>query len=113
MKHFLVRLVFEVTVNDMHQHFDEQLRLFYGETSQEARGVAQATGENEEQQFVNMSGDVISWTFSGISEIIVLTGLGQGALLHSESNFSADPDSYSRYIAAKSFAVTDKNPTFA
>ena len=112
MKAFIIKLVFEVTVGGEHQHFDEQARLFNALSPHEALEAANGLGDEEAQQFVNKSGEMIAWRFFGVTEIIEITGKSNGTLLFSESRYNEDVKGYAGYIRSKAIAVTGRIPTF-
>jgi hypothetical protein len=112
MKTFIIKLVFEVTVGGEHQHFDEQMRVFTSLSSEEALNEAADIGDAEAQQFVNRAGDMIEWKFSGITDIIEISGKSNGSLLYSQSKHNEDVREYNLFVGSKSIAIKRGVPTF-
>jgi hypothetical protein len=80
MNHYLVKIVYRIICGDgMHTpQFDEQLRLIYADSTDEAFEKATVIGQNEQETFYNQKEQLIQWKFIDVSEIHTLTQMVHG-----------------------------------
>lgn len=113
MKKFLIRLVFEVKVNECHDHFDEQWRLVERYSQAEALEAAIKMGGAESSTFGSADGSIVEWVFVHLADCIDLSGHPAGGLLLSLSSYPEDAPSYRAFVKSRGEEILSKNPTFA
>lgn len=78
MHPYFIKLLFRVVQVQPEIQFEEQFRMIYAGNKDEALIKAQLIGEKEEETFLNIHGEVVSWEFSGISGIQCITSMQDG-----------------------------------
>jgi len=85
-KWFVVKIIYQIMFekNSDKYQFDEQLRLIIATNKTEAIAKATLIGKENEEQFVNNSGEVVFWKFVGITEIMEHNHITNGTELYSQ-----------------------------
>jgi Domain of unknown function (DUF4288) len=98
MNWYLIKIVFQVIINenDTAAKFDEQLRIIFAPSKDEAFNKATALGRAEEGSVINTaSSNPITWKFINVSSLYQLKELLDGAEIY----FSTyETDSAEKYI---------------
>lgn len=113
MEKYLVKLVFQVQVEDQTHEFDEQMRVIAARNAAEAFYKARSLGKREEAVFKSREEKNISWLFIDVVDIYGLEGAGDGEQLYSRSYQLPDEQSYIHYVKQKSMEIQVKNLIFA
>ena len=113
MKKFLIRLVFEVRVDERHDHFDEQWRLTEGCNMAQALEAAMEMGKAGTSTFASADGSMVEWMFVHLADCIDLSDHPSGALLLSLSTYQDDVSSYRAFVWTRADKILSKKPTFA
>jgi len=114
MKRYLVRLVFNVSVNHGadNSEFDSQMRVIRAFNSEDAFFKAREAGRREEGTVHSTCG-VVNWQFIDVCDLYDLEELGDGDQVFSETQKYTDSQSYITYIRHKSMELQVKNCSFA
>ncbi len=98
MKWYLIKIVFQVTINpnDTVARFDEQLRIIFAPSKNEAFKKAMALGRAEEECIINTgTNKPITWKFINVSSLYQLKELLDGAEIYFNTY---ETDSAEEYI---------------
>jgi len=111
MHWYLAKIVFRIICGDGHHtpQFDEQLRLVQAHNEDEAFFKAQAFGEQEEVNFLNVENKEVQWQFINVSELYRLSALIDGAELYSRINETDDAEEYIGLIHKKAQSIQEKS----
>ncbi len=103
MKWYLAKIVYQIVCGngDHPAQFDEQLRLIYANTEQEAFTKGCDVGKKEEETFYNQRQQLVTWRFINVSEIHSLSPLTDGAEVFSRINEVDDADAYCSFVHIK------------
>ena len=113
MNQYLIKLVFDVSVDRTHQHFDEQWRVFMSLTRREALRAAVDTGSDESVSFVSEGGVCCEWRFVHVADCVELAGRSAGELVISLSKFDDDVAGYRSFVLKRGEEImSEKKPTF-
>jgi hypothetical protein len=114
MKKYLVKLIFNVSVNQGadNSEFDSQMRVIRAFSSEDAFYKAREAGRREEGTVQSPSGQV-NWRFIDVCELYDLEELGDGDQVFSETRKYTDSQSYITYIRHRSMELQVKNCSFA
>jgi len=83
MQVFVVELIFKIDCADVRSvQYEEQWRLVYAGSRQEALEQAREIGRQEEATFPDRLGRLVSWQFVAVKSVEAIS-LSQGALLFS------------------------------
>ena len=109
MKKYLVKLIFQVTIDGKHDHFDEQLRMVLASGAPQALEEATGLGAGEACDFLNLNLEKVRWRFVEVCDIIELNSFENGQLLCSVSNTESDCEGYMRYLKQRALAIREKH----
>ena len=103
MNWYLAKIVYRIICGDGDHtaQFDEQLRLIYASTKEDAFYKAQQTGKKEEEKFYNLKQELVQWQFINVSELYQLSGLIDGAELYSRIEERDNADQYIEVVNQK------------
>jgi hypothetical protein len=115
MKTYLAKLIFNINIENGKDasEFDEQIRLIESVSIEDALYKARMIGKKEEETFVNVAHELVSWQFVDVCDLYALEDLRDGQQLYSTSVRSNDSSSYIQYIRNKSMEIQAKTLTFA
>jgi len=101
MKPYTVRLVFRILHGeDTHSGvFEEQIRLLFAESKEEADEKARAIGVAENFTLPQIETGFVKWEFVGILELNQVDDLSDGMLLTSISRETSDPKGFLKYLS--------------
>jgi len=96
MNWYLAKIVYRIICGDGDHtaQFDEQLRLVYASTKENAFYKAQQTGKKEEEKFYNLKQELVQWQFINVSELYKLSDLIDGAELYSRIEERENAEAY-------------------
>ena len=96
MNWYLAKIVYRIICGDGDHtaQFDEQLRLIYASTKEDAFYKAQQTGKKEEEKFYNLKQELVQWQFINVSELYKLSDLIDGAELYSRIEERENAEAY-------------------
>ena len=103
MSWYLAKLVFRIICGDG-QHtaqFDEQLRLLYAGSKDEAYEKARNLGNRETDVFFNQHRQLVQWQFIDTSELYLLHELIDGAELYSRIEEKDNAEEYIHVVNQK------------
>ncbi|MFT3979168.1 MAG: DUF4288 domain-containing protein [Ferruginibacter sp.] len=103
MNWYLAKIVFRIVcgAGDHTAQFDEQLRLINAASKQEAFDKAVEVGRSEEDMFMNIHQQPVSWTFIDVSELYRMEELLDGAEIFSKIKEVEDGEHYTDIIHNK------------
>jgi hypothetical protein len=103
MSWFLAKIVFRIVCGDGDHtpQFDEQLRLIYADSMEEAFLKAGKTGKQGEETFYNKKQQLVQWRFINVSEIYKISKLIDGAELYSRIEEKDDAEAYIHVVNQK------------
>ncbi len=103
MKWYLAKIVYQIVCGDGDHlgQFDEQLRLIYANTAEEAFIKGCAVGKKEEEIFYNQRQQLVTWRFINVPELHSLSPLTDGAEVFSWINEVDDADAYCSFVHTK------------
>ena len=115
MKHFLVKLMFNIDIdNGSHaSQFDEQIRIVESYTLEDAFHKARTIGKREEETFVNSENKMVNWKFIDVVDVYELEAIKDGEQIYSNTHENSDRYSFINYIKQKAMVIQAKNLTFA
>ena len=107
MNWYLAKIVFRIVCgNGEHTpQFDEQLRLVFAATKEEAFHKAQQTGAKEAETFFNRKEQLVQWQFVNVSELYRLSELIDGAELYSRIEEKDNADQYIQIVNQKAASI--------
>lgn len=110
MKWYLAKLVYRIVCGTGKHtaQFDEQLRVIFAHSQEEALEKATRIGEEEAEDFYNHKQQLVSWRFINVSELYPLHALIDGAELYSSIREVEDADSYTSFVHHKAAVLTEK-----
>src|SRR5690349_1088525 len=84
MNWYIAKIVFGITTEtSQKQQFDEQLRLIYADSLEEAFLKARTIGLSEEDSFLNDKNHLVKWEFINVPELTLVKNLEDGVEVHS------------------------------
>lgn len=85
MKWFVAKVCYQIVTQDRHaqDQFDEQFRLVFAGSEEEAFRKAELLGLTEEERFLNRDGLPVHWKWVGVTELSEVKKLYDGAELFS------------------------------
>ena len=115
MKRYLVKLMFNVNINNgaNNSEFDEQVRIIESASIENAFLKARSIGRKEEETFMNDLNEPIKWLFIDVVEIYPLEDIKDGEQVYSNTRKIKDTGSFISYIRQKSMEIQAKSLTFA
>jgi hypothetical protein len=107
MNWYLAKIVYRIICGDGDHtaQFDEQLRLVYAKTKEDAFIKAQQTGKKEEEKFYNLKQELVQWQFINVSELYKIGEMIDGAELYSRIEEKDDGDQYTEVINKKAQGI--------
>ena len=101
MKPYIARLVFRIFHGEEQDTavFEEQLRLLFAESAEEADEKAREIGIAENVTLPQIETGYVKWEFIGIMELHQPDELSNGLLLTSISRETSDPKGFLEYLA--------------
>lgn len=107
MNWYLAKIVYRIICgNGEHTaQFDEQLRLIYATSKEEAFNKARHTGKKEEETFYNQKQELVQWQFINVSELYKIGEMIDGAELYSRIEEKDDGDNYANIINKKAQGI--------
>ena len=107
MNWYLAKIVYRIICgNGEHAaQFDEQLRLIYAITKEDAFYKAQQTGKKEEETFSNLKQELVQWRFINVSELYRIGEMIDGAELYSRIEEKDDGDIYVDIVHKKAQGI--------
>jgi hypothetical protein len=103
MNSYLAKFVYRIICGDGHHNpqFDEQLRVIFANSKQQAYYKALEFGKKEEENFYNQKQQLVQWQFINVSELHLLNELVDGAELYSRIEEKENAESYIHTINKK------------
>jgi hypothetical protein len=107
MNWYLAKIVYRIICGDGDHaaQFDEQLRLVYATTKEDAFYKAQQIGKNEEETFYNLKQELVQWRFINVSELYKIGEMIDGAELYSRIEEKDNGDVYTEVINKKAQGI--------
>ena len=101
---YLAKLSFQIICGEGNHkaQFDEQLRLIYAGSKDEAIEKAGLLGKKDEEMFLNQRQQLVQWNFVTVSELYKLSELIDGAEIYSRIEETDQPESYLDILLKKS-----------
>ena len=111
MNWYLAKIVYRIICGngDHTPQFDEQLRLVYASTREEAFYKAQHTGKKEEETFYNLKQELVKWQFINVSELYRVGEMIDGAEIYSRIEERDDGDAYTDVVNKKAEGILYSN----
>ena len=109
MKWYLAKIVFKIISGEgthMSQ-FDEQLRLINAANIEQALEKAYATGQSNEDMFLNEKNQLVQWKFLNVPELFEMGQFQDGMEIYSRIQEAEDGDSYQDFINAKALRISN------
>ncbi len=96
MSKYIAKIVFQIVSGDGKHtpQFDEQFRLFEAKTENEALEKARAKGKKEETSFLNEKKEIVLWKYIGVTELMELQDMADGAQIYSCTQEAEDENNY-------------------
>ncbi|HOY94679.1 MAG TPA: DUF4288 domain-containing protein [Catalimonadaceae bacterium] len=107
MHTFLTTLVFQIFIenhNGMAQ-FDEQVRLIEAPDLETAWEKARCLGFQEQDEFLNHLGRLVSWNFIAVADVFPLSRISDGGHVYSVTHEADDASVFIGQIREKSKAT--------
>lgn len=103
MNWYLAKFVYQIICGDGKHtpQFDEQLRLVFAFSSEEALLKSRNIGVQEEEVFENQKLQLVQWKFIDVTELYVINELADGAEVYSQVKETEDGDSYAKFVQHK------------
>jgi hypothetical protein len=109
MKWFLVKLIFSIDAGKNNKaQFDEQLRLVSAVSETDAYFKGKEIGRNQQSQFANAEGDLVSWNFVGVNEVVPLNEIKDGVELYSSTIEVPEKENFINSVLQKGIAIQSK-----
>ena len=107
MNWYLAKIVYRIVCGegDHMAQFDEQLRLIFATTKEEAFLKAQQIGKKEEETFYNLKQEMVQWQFINVSELYRVGEMIDGAELYSRIEEKDDGDIYTDIVHKKAQGI--------
>jgi hypothetical protein len=106
MNWYIAKIIFGITAeNQQKQQFDEQLRLIFADSQEEAFLKARMIGLAEEDSFLNDSDKMVKWEFINVAELIAIKKLEDGVELYSRIHEMEEGSSYIHCIHMKAMTL--------
>ena len=107
MNWYLAKIVYRIVCGegDHMEQFDEQLRLIFATTKEEAFLKAQQIGKKEEETFYNLKQEMVQWQFINVSELYRVGEMIDGAELYSRIEEKDDGDIYTDIVHKKAQGI--------
>ena len=107
MNWYLSKIVYRIICGDGDHtaQFDEQLRLIYARTKDEAFLKAQQIGKKEEETFFNSKRELVKWQFINVSELYRVGEMIDGAEIYSRIEERENGDAYMDIINKKAQGI--------
>lgn len=107
MNWYITKVIFKIVCGEGNHtaQFDEQLRLFKANSSEEAFLKAQILGSREEDVFYNHQQELVKWQFINVSDVIQIPAIDDGVMLFS---FTAEKENgimYEQLIRDKALQI--------
>ncbi len=104
MNSYIAKLVFNIDINDgsHNSQFDEQWRLLFANSADEAFTKATHLGYKEEESFLNKKLNQIKWNLIGIPEVHLVDKLEDGVEILSSIHQNDDANNYISFVKKKS-----------
>lgn len=111
MNCYITKMIFRIICGDGNHtpQFDEQIRLFYANSSQEALEKANNLGKNEEDCFMNIHQQPVQWQFIGITALYDIQSPTDGIEIASCIKEVDDAEYYLYITQKKTVQVTEAN----
>ena len=106
MNWFVARIVYQIIAggNTETSEFDERVILISAEDNKNAFLKASTLGKQDENSFLNYSGQKVEWKFIGVAELNK-TELMDGAELHSRITDTDHAENYIHFVKQKDAAI--------
>ena len=114
MNWYLVKLIFSLDgYNDAkNAQFDEQLRLINATNEEAAYFKAKQMGKQFQSTFSNENGNLLSFNFIDVSEVIKVEQLSDGIEIYSNTIETHDKRSFIQSVLQKGMAIQSKHLVF-
>ncbi len=115
MNWYLVKLIYSIDGfdNQMNAQFDEQLRLINAINEEAAYFKAKQMGKQFESTFSNENGNLLSFNFIDVSEVIKVEQLSDGIEIYSNTIETHDKRSFIQSVLQKGMAIQSKYLVFS
>lgn len=110
MHWYIAKVVFNIVTGDGNHtpQFDEQYRLIYAASREEAFYKATSIGQNEEELMLNLNNEIVRWDFVNVSELYPIHELQDGMELFSSIQEAENCKAYIETVHMKSVYVQSK-----
>ena len=115
MNWYLVKLIFSLDgYNDAkNAQFDEQLRLINATNEEAAYFKAKQLGKQFQSTFSNENGNLLSFNFIDVSEVIKVEQLSDGVEIYSNTIETHDKKTFIQSVIQKGMAIQSKYLVFS
>jgi hypothetical protein len=114
MNWYLTKLIFSVDAEEPHRkaQFDEQLRLVKATSETDAYFRGKQLGNSLQTKFLTEKGELISWRFVDVNEVVELPELRDGIELYSNTVETTEKENFINSVLQKGIAIQSKNMVF-
>jgi hypothetical protein len=107
MNWYLTTIVYRIICGEGNHaaQFDEQLRLVYATSKEEAVAKAKAIGVSEQETFYNDKTQLVQWQFVNVSAVYCLDDCIDGAEVFSQIKEVSSADAYTNFVHQKASAL--------
>ena len=107
MNWYITKVVFAISAESStgKKQFDEQLRLVYAESKEEAFLKARTIGLTEEDSFFNDKMKQVKWEFINVSEVHTLSRLEDGMEVYSRIHETEEASTYIHFVHKKAVDI--------
>ncbi len=96
MNWYLAKITFRISAG--HGQFDEQLRMIYALTREEALLKARMIGLREEARLFTVHAQPVAWEFVNVAELLPLPALTDGMEVYSRIFETPEPERHVQYV---------------
>ncbi len=115
MNWYLVKLIYSLDGcdNTTNAQFDEQLRLINANNEEGAYFKAKQMGKQFQSSFTTENGNLLSFNFIDVSEVIKVEQLTDGVEIYSNTIETHDKKSFIHSVLQKGMAIQSKHLVFS
>lgn len=111
MNWYLAKIVYRIHCGDKKRsgQFDEQLRIIFATSKEDAFQKAHSIGQQEEEIFINQHQKLVHWQFINVCELYKLSELIDGAEIYSRIEENDNTDAYIDVVNKKAKNILSGN----
>jgi Domain of unknown function (DUF4288) len=106
-KKYLAKLIYKIDLGSTtsNAEFEEQLRVIYALSTEDAFYKSRLIGSQEETNVINENGKMINWKFIDVIDLVLIDDTQHGSELFTTTNQIESPENYINIIKHKAMIL--------